>query len=246
MNLTILKQSLQQMWGIILLDCKYNGHLPDINNYHTAVKYSLPFRGQWVVANGGVTQDTSHSWDIPTQRYAYDFFILDEGGESYQGDETCPSSFYCYGQDILAPADGIIVEMQGNHPDSKIFPKRRASCEAHDIRGNYVLIQHAENEYSLLAHLKPDSICVKLGDLIKRGEKIAECGNTGNTSEPHLHFQLQSTRSFFTSPGLPIEFENITVTPFPNYEKLDGRKTDKQTHYPPYITRGESVENHIE
>ena len=243
MNLTILKQSLLQMWGIILLDYKYHGNLPNIENYRTTVKYSLPFKGQWVVVNGGVNQKISHSWDIPTQRYAYDFVILDESGKSYCGDENCPTSFYCYGQDILAPADGIIVEMQNSHPDSKIFPTRRACCEAHDIRGNYVLIQHAESEYSLLAHLKPNSICVNLGEQVRRGEKIAECGNTGNTSEPHLHFQLQASRSFFTSPGLPVEFENITAIPFPNYEKFDDREKDEKTNYPPYITRGELVGN---
>ena len=243
MFLTILRQSLQQMWGIILLDCKYHGNLPDIKNYRTAVKYSLPFRGQWVVVNGGVNQNTSHSWEIPTQRYAYDFIILDENGKSYRGDETCPTSFYCYGQDILAPADGVVVEMQSRHPNSEIFPSRRASCKAHDIRGNYVLIQHAENEYSLLAHLKPDSICVNLGEQVKRGQKIAECGNTGNTSEPHLHFQIQAGRSFFNSPGLPVEFENITVMPFPNYEQFDDREKAENTNYPPYITRGELVGN---
>ena len=246
MNFTILRQSLQQMWGIILLDCKYHGDLPSIENYHTAVKYSLPFRGQWVVVNGGVNKNTSHSWDIPTQRYAYDFIILDENGKSCCKDDNCPTSFYCYGQDILASADGIVVEIQNSHQDSIIYSPRRASCKARDIRGNYVLIQHAENEYSLSAHLKPNSICVSLGEQVKRGQKIAECGNTGNTSEPHLHFQIQKEGSFFTSPGLPIEFENITAIPFPNYEQYDDRGTDENMNDSPYIVRGELVENNKE
>ena len=63
---------IKQMWGIILLEYRYHGNLPDIE-YCPAVQYSLPFEGEWVVINGGVTKETSHSWEIPTQRYAYDF-----------------------------------------------------------------------------------------------------------------------------------------------------------------------------
>ena len=72
MNRAVLIQSLKQMWGIILLEYRYHGNLPDIE-YSPAVQYSLPFEGEWVVINGGVTKETSHSWEIPTQRYAYDF-----------------------------------------------------------------------------------------------------------------------------------------------------------------------------
>ena len=89
-------------------------------------------------------QETSHSWEVPTQRYAYDFIILDEHGKSCRGDEISPSAFYCYGQDILAPADGKIAEVGKGHPDSVITPERSVSCVAKDIRGNYILIQHSE------------------------------------------------------------------------------------------------------
>ena len=86
MSGAILIQSLKQLWGMIVLEYKYHGNLPNIENYHTQVKYSLPFDGEWVVANGGVTEKTSHSWEIPTQRYAYDFIILDNTGSSFKGD----------------------------------------------------------------------------------------------------------------------------------------------------------------
>ena len=85
MSGAILIQSLKQLWGMIVLEYKYHGNLPNIENYHTQVKYSLPFDGEWVVANGGVTEKTSHSWEIPTQRYAYDFIILDNTGSSLRG-----------------------------------------------------------------------------------------------------------------------------------------------------------------
>ena len=113
------------------------------------------------------------------------------------------------------------------------------------IRGNYVLICHSDGEYSLLAHLKPDSIRVSVGQSIKRGEKIAECGNSGNTSEPHLHFQVQLGKSFYSSPGLPVEFENIKVKKTLNYEKFDDRylKEYSENYYPPFIGVGQTVYN---
>lgn len=171
MKRSILKQSLKQLWGIIVLEYKYHDRLPDIKNYQSINQYSLPFEGKWTVVNGGVTEKLSHSWEIPTQRYAYDFVILDENGKSFCGEETEPSSFYCYGKDILAPADGVVAEIGTGNPDSQITEERTVSCDAEDIRGNYILIEHTGQEYSLLAHLQPDSILVTEGQRVQRGEK---------------------------------------------------------------------------
>jgi len=217
MKPSILIQSFKQMWGIIKLEQKYKGKLPDKDSYSCSIKYSLPFQGIWTVVNGGVTQIDSHSWDIPTQRYAYDFIILDKNGKSFNGDETKPESFYCYGKEIFAPADGVVIEVSDWNPDSKITVDRRAACAARDIRGNYILIHHAKDEYSLLAHLKPNSINVSVGQRVNRGEKIALCGNSGNSS----------------------------VNQTPNYELFDNRKIQKEdiNTYPPYISRGQSVSN---
>ena len=146
MNIFIVGQSFKQLWGLIVLGRKYKGKYPEAGHYRGTVKYSLPFRGQWVAVNGGVTPEVSHSWQIPTQRYAYDFVILDSTGKSCRSGDTEPSAFYCYGQDILAPADGTVMETGTGRPDSKITADRKASCAARDIRGNYILIQHAAGE----------------------------------------------------------------------------------------------------
>ncbi len=245
MNPSVLIQSIKQICGIIKLEYKRQGELPNKDNYSCAVNYSLPFNGEWTVVNGGVTQNDSHSWEIPTQRYAYDFIILDKSGKSFNGEETSPGSFYCYGKDILAPADGIVVEVGDGNPDSKITVDRKATCASSDIRGNYVLTQHGKGEYSLLAHLKPDSIKVSVSQHVSRGEKIAQCGNSGNSSEPHLHFHIQAGLSFYSSPGLPIEFNGLTVNSTENYELFDDRKAsaDSINSYPPYISRGQGVSN---
>lgn len=245
MKLAVWIQSLKQIWGIIVLEYRYQGKLSGIEDSHSAVRYSLPFQGKWVVVNGGVAQAVSHSWELPTQRYAYDFIQLDASAQSCRGEETAPSSFYCYGQDILAPADGVVAAVGKGYPDSPTTADRDVACAARDIRGNHILLQHAPKEYALLAHLKPNSILVSVGQRVKRGEKIAQCGNSGNSAEPHLHFHLQAGKSFYTSPGIPIAFQNVTAVSAPNYERFDSREIPDlcKNTYPPYITRGQVVCN---
>lgn len=243
-NLPVFLQSLMQLWGMLAVPFRYGSRIPNADNYQCKVQYSLPFQGVWTVVNGGVDKASSHSWAIQTQRYAYDFVILDEEGHSFSGGRTKTTNFYCYDKVILAPADGEVVELRDGYPDSLLSEHGQVDCSAKDIRGNYILIRHADKEYGLLAHLRPGSICVKVGDTVKRGQCIAYCGNSGNTSEPHLHFHLQDGMSFYTSAGLPIEFVGITVLPTPNYPVFDPRPVSSiSTSGEKYIARGLSVSN---
>lgn len=245
MKLHLFFQILKQSIGLVCLEVKYRNGFPEPETHQSNIKYSLPFTGSWTVINGGLDKDSSHSWDIPTQRYAYDVVMLNDDGTTFSGDITNKSNYLCYGQDVLAPADGVVAELSTGNPDSHIDGENTPCCDGKDIRGNYVLIKHAEREYSLLAHLMPNSINVCVGQKIKRREVIGRCGNSGNTSEPHLHFHLQDGRSFYTSAGLPIQFENISAVPFPNYASIDERGVAEDTtgHYPPYIARGLLVSN---
>ncbi len=243
-NFSVFLQSLKQLWGMLVIPLRYGSNLPDAENYQCKVKYSLPFHGTWTVVNGDIDKTSSHSWEINTQRYAYDFVILDEKGYSSSGENKKTADYYCYGKKILAPADGEVVELQDKHPDSLLLGDGQVDCSAKDIRGNYILIRHADKEYGLLAHLQPESIRVKVGDTVKRGQCIAYCGNSGNTSEPHLHFHLQDGMSFYTSAGLPIEFADITVQPTPNYSAYDPRPVPTAAMSPEkYIMRGQNVAN---
>lgn len=229
MNFSLIRQSWRQMVGIIRL--ANDPELPDTGNYRTPMDFSLPFHGRWLVANGGITPETSHSWEIPQQRYAYDFLIVDRDGRSFSGDDaTNPEAYYCYGREILAPADGFVVALFADAPDSPVS-KRRPVCTADDLRGNFVLLNHGSGVYSLLCHLKPGSIYVHVGQAVAHGERIARCGNSGNTTEPHLHFQLQAGRDFCTAPSLPIPFANSGAAP------------STAPHFPPYIERGMTVWN---
>ena len=80
-----------------------------------------------------------------------------------------------------------------------------------DIRDNYVTIQHAPEEFLCLAYLVPGSITVGPGDSVGRGQEVGRCGHTGNSSEPHLHFQVQDSPAFETAASLPVEFAGAST-----------------------------------
>ena len=127
MNRAVLIQSLKQMWGIILLEYRYHGNLPDIETYCSAVQYSLPFEGKWVVVNGGVTKEISHSWEIPTQRYAYDFLILDEKGNSLREKKPHQNLFIVMGKIYFLRRKGLLWKLVQNALIAKLRRKEKLS-----------------------------------------------------------------------------------------------------------------------
>lgn len=233
-------QGCKQLYGMVYTPLKYSP-LPNKDTFQPRIIYSLPFEGEWTAVNGGVTKKSSHSWDFCSQRYAYDFIILSPEGVSHTADGAKTSDYYCYGKAILAPADGVVVEIKDSCKDSLIMGKGRVDPLVKDIRGNYILLQHADSEFSCLAHLKPGSIRVSVGQKVFRKQPIASCGNSGNTSEPHLHFQVQSDKSFFLSAGLPIHFEDIETISSPNYSSYDPRPVPESIDG--FISRGQNVRN---
>jgi hypothetical protein len=244
LNFAVWKCSVLQIIGMIVIPLKFKDNIPSFDNFKSEISYCLPFKGKWVAVNGCFRKEYSHSWDIPTQRYAYDFIILDESNKSYDNDFKNVTSYYCYDKEILSPADGVVVEIKNNSQDSVILNKNKFIFKAKHIAGNYIVIRHAENEYSTLAHLKKDSIKVKVGDTVSKGQVIALCGNSGNSTEPHLHFQLQTGQNFYNSAGLPIHFDTISVNEINGYEHYDPRPHMDFKNIPVgYVTRGFRFEN---
>lgn len=207
-SLKFLFQNLGILFGIPVIYLRNLFRLPNPSNYKSKLPYSLPFDGLWIVANGGITKETSHSWNICSQRYAYDFYIQ-ENGRTFRNNGKKLNDYLCYGEPVLAAVNGTVVEIQDLFEDTPIGESGEAICSASDVRGNYIIIQHSKREYSMTAHIKRGSFCVKEGEKVRRGQQIACCGNSGNTSEPHIHFQVQQGKSFLLSASLPIKFERI-------------------------------------
>lgn len=102
----------------------------------------------------------------------------------------------------MAPVDGKVLQVIQHIPDQPVGEMNEA-----DFLGNYLVLEHAEGEYSLIAHLKQYSTVVKQGDVVKSGELLALCGNSGNSSEAHIHFQVMDCPHIEQANSLRIRFE---------------------------------------
>lgn len=204
-------QILRQLVGTSELQTREKKSGDDGSGYETRASYALPFTGEWYVFNGGLTPKTSHSWDILGHRFALDFVQADSELRRHTGLGTSPDQYYCYGAEILAAADGTIISSENRIGIAPLLGWFICDFTARSVFGNYVLIQHAEGEYALYAHLIKGSVTVELGHLVKRGEVIGRCGHTGNSTEPHLHFHLQDSADLFSGMGLPIRFTELVV-----------------------------------
>jgi murein DD-endopeptidase MepM/ murein hydrolase activator NlpD len=168
----------------------------------------LPFTGAWIVTSGGETrEDTSAQNNILQQQYAYEFSGTDAAGIRYKNDGKVNEDYVGYGKEVIAPANGTVVEViDGIRENSPGMRNPYAQI------GNTIVIQHSSKEYSVLAFLKQGSIHVKVGDKITRGQVLAQCGNSGNATEPVLHYHLQDSPRLQTAQGVKFYFERAMVS----------------------------------
>ncbi len=168
--------------------------------YKDVTQLKLPFGGEWLVDQGGRSIYLNQNFASEDQRFAIDFVFL-KNGRPFSGDGTDNSDFYCFGQPVLSPADGLVVEVQDGYQDNP--PGRPVRDSPH---GNLILIGHGNSEFSMLDHLKQNSVRFKKGDKVKQGEVVAECGNSGPTPAPHVHYQLQNSAGLPLPYSLPAQF----------------------------------------
>ena len=148
------------------------------------VSASLPFFGEWSVSQGHNGEYTHKgAW-----RHAWDFIINGRDGKQFKADGDFVEDYYCFGKAVLSPFDGIVTEAVNSVKDNKI-----GDVNTKENWGNTLIIKHNDYLYAKLSHLKYHSLEVKAGDLIKKGQLVAKCGNSGRSPYPHLHFQLQAT-----------------------------------------------------
>lgn len=167
----------------------------------------LPFRGQWSVFWGGDTPEVNYHVVHESQRRATDLVVVDASGKTHKGEGTKNDDYFAWGLDVLAVADGTVLTAIDGVPEN--VPGVLNPLFA---LGNSVVVEHAGPVYSFYAHLRPGKVKVKAGAKVKRGDLLGACGNSGNTSEPHLHFQLQDGPLVDHSWGVEPIFKNVTVS----------------------------------
>ncbi len=184
-----------------------------------------PLKGtNWVAINGCCGTGGAHRPALNTlngkltnsQRFAFDWMKLNDAGEFYSGDKTKNESYADYGQAVYAVADGTVSSTldtvdagtPGALPadDPVLGPK----LTIQNVDGNHIIEDLGGGVWAMYAHLIRGSLLVKPGDKVKQGQKIAELGNTGNSSGPHLHFQLMNDPSLLQADAVPYVIDGFT------------------------------------
>ncbi len=168
--------------------------------YETKATFRLPFDEEWFVVWGGRTLAQNYHAYTVDQRFAYDILIV-QGGKTHAGEGKDNEDYYAYGKRVLAPADGLVFDAGDDRPDNA-----PGVMDPANPLGNFVILDHGNDEYTLMAHFRQGSVAVKKGDRVKAGDFLGLCGNSGNTTEPHIHIHLQDTPVFSAGKGKPIQF----------------------------------------
>jgi murein DD-endopeptidase len=177
---------------------------------------SSPLRGSgWMAANGPGNASPHRRAIICingrvriAQRFAIDWVKLGSDGKTFDGDEKQNKTHYAYGNDVLAVADAVVAAVKDGIPENVPgIASRAVPITLETIGGNHIILDFGGGEFGFYAHLQPASIRVKVGDRVKRGQSMALVGNSGNSTEPHLHFHVSDANSPLGSEGLPYALD---------------------------------------
>ena len=171
-----------------------------------ATKMKLPFKGEWTVTWGGDTKEQNYHVESVAQKNAFDILIKDKNGFTHKGTGATNEDYYAFGKELYAPCDGEIVLVVDGIKDN--IP---GNLNPIYVPGNTVIIKTAIGEYVFFAHFKQHSIVVKQGQKVSTGELLGLCGNSGNSSEPHLHFHLQNDEDMVKATGAKCFFDQLKV-----------------------------------
>jgi peptidase M23-like protein len=195
-----------------------------LSSFDPGQQMSWPLRtvtGDWVAFNttGGYYHWTTVVAELGqhfiSQRFAIDAFKIDAGGNSSNPPHSPnKEDYYAWGQDILSAGSGTVVAVEKNKLDQVVGTE-----DTQNPVGNYVVIRHAQNLYSVYVHMMNSSATVTVGDQIATGQLLGKVGNSGGTDQPHLHFQFvddwksgpDPLKSAMQSQGLPPLFWNAKV-----------------------------------
>ena len=147
----------------------------------------MPVGGTWWTFWGGRAERQNHHVDVPDQRHALDLVQWRDGGTA-RGDGAANADYHAWGEPVTAPARGVVVEARDGIGDNT--PQVEISKPDHPA-GNHVVLDVGGGRHVLLAHLARGTVAVRAGDRVRAGAPLGRVGNSGNSSEPHLHIHVQ-------------------------------------------------------
>ena len=143
-----------------------------------------------------------------------------QGGRLWTGDGTRNEQYFAYGAEVIAAANGTVVSIRDDMPDVTPNQALFAVQQPGDYIGNHVIVQLRPDVWAVYAHLQPGSIAVGVGAEVTTGQLLGRVGNSGNSTAPHLHFQLSDGPDPLTSTSLPFVFERYTLAGMADLEGL--------------------------
>lgn len=175
--------------------------------------------GNWLAGNGPSRASGHRRALLPisgapaiAQRFAIDYVMINAEGKTFTGDRLKNESYGAEGVEAVAVADGIVVATKDSIPENIPGPASRAvPITLETVGGNHVILDIGSGRFAFYAHLQPGSLRVKIGDRVKKGATLGLVGNSGNSTEPHLHFHLSDGNSPLGSEGIPYVHETLDV-----------------------------------
>jgi len=146
--------------------------------------------------NGGIARP---------ERFAFDSMELNDTFDAnYDGDPKVNASYFNYGSTLYAVADGTVVSIQDGLPENHGNAADVTFSTTLELAGNFLVLDIGGGKYAYYCHCIPGSFMVNVGDTVNEGDPIALLGNSGNSTGPHLHFQITDGPDFFSSNGIPF------------------------------------------
>ena len=187
------------------------------------VDLAYPFKGRWLTQNSPANRVPSHGTTLFATSFAIDVVPVDEAGR------TAPITFRSllraepaerfpgFGRAVLAPVQGVVVGVHRTAPDHHAFrglpsvgyaltQPRRAAAGWAELAGNHVLLETRDGPVVAVCHLQRSSLHVQLGQSVRVGEALGRCGNSGNSTEPHVHVQAIDRLDVLNATAVPLTF----------------------------------------
>jgi hypothetical protein len=182
--------------------------------------FSPPLHGTgWMASNGPSNKSHHRRVILPLggharvpQRFAIDWVRLGADGKTtFTGDPSKNASYLAYGGEALAVGDGVVTEVKDGIQENVPQEPPAVPITLETVAGNHVIVDLGGGYFGLWAHLQPGSVRVKVGDHVRRGQVLGLVGNSGNSTEPHLHFHVTDASSCLASEGIPYAFGSFEV-----------------------------------
>ncbi|MGC5034619.1 MULTISPECIES: M23 family metallopeptidase [unclassified Streptomyces] len=216
-------------YGVVTVANRWGGAPDSPRVAREPVEVAPPVTGRWRALNSPADRTPSHGVHAHGQTYAIDVVAEPAPGARPAFRPLWPLArrpreFPAFGAPVLAVADATVVRAQHRRRDHLsrtslpgllhlmlIEGSVRELCGTGHILGNHVVLDLGDGTYAAYAHLRRGSVTVREGDRVRAGQPIARCGNSGNSSEPHLHFQLMDAPDPDAARGVPFTWRGIGV-----------------------------------